>query len=133
MTKGGEGQKGWVPSDHTRAKWSEQRKGKDPWNKGITKPKKIISEEEQAAKKLDANRRRSEAQKGKKTWTTGIKDQYARAKYKVIYKDGTEKIGTRLELGLTRMAINYMLRDKCGSRKYNIKSIERITGGPIQD
>ena len=52
---------------------------------------------------------------------------------KLYIKTELKKIGTRLELGLTRMAINYMLRDKCGSRKYNIKSIERITGGPIRD
>jgi len=125
MTKGGEGQKGWVPSDETRAKWSEQRKGKDPWNKGTAKPKKVLSDEERSARKADADRRRSEVQKGRKTWNTGMVNQYARATYRVIYKDGTEKIGNRLDLGLTKMAIDYMLRDKCGSRKYNIAKIER--------
>lgn len=126
MTKGGEGQKGWVPSDETRAKWSQQRKGKDPWNKGTAKPKKVLTEEEKAARKADADRRRSESQKGRKTWNTGMVDLYARAKYKVTYKDGTEKVGTRLDLGLTKMAISYMFHDKCGSRKYNIKQIERL-------
>jgi group I intron endonuclease len=125
MSEGGEGQTGWVPSEETRAKWSEQRKGKAPWNKGLRKPKNILSEEEKVARKADADRRRSEALKGIKTWNTGMVNQYARATYRVIYKDGTEKIGTRLDLGLTKMAIGYMLRDKCGSRKYNIEKIER--------
>lgn len=126
MTKGGEGQKGWVPSEETRAKWSEQRKGKDPWNKGTAKPKKVLSEEEKAARKADADRRRSETQKGRKTWNTGMKDVYGRTTYKVTYKDGTEKVGTKVDLGLPKMVIDYMFRDKCGSRKYNIKSIERV-------
>jgi group I intron endonuclease len=126
MSEGGEGQTGWVPSDKTRAKWSEQRKGKAPWNKGTAKPKKILTEEERAARKADANRRRSEAQKGKKTWNTGLKDVYGRTTYKVTYKDGTEKIGKRFELGLTKGEIDYMFKDNCGSRKYNIKSIERL-------
>lgn len=125
MSEGGEGQTGWVPSEETRAKWSEQRKGREPWNKGTSKPKKILSEEEQAARKADADRRRSEKLKGKKTWNTGLVNQYARTKYKVTYKDGNEKIGTRLDLGLTKMVIDYMLRDNCGSRKYNIAKIER--------
>jgi len=133
MTKGGEGQKGWIPSDETRAKWSEQRKGKNPWNKGTAKPKKVLTDEERAARKADANRRRSKKLRGIKTWNTGIVDQYATAKYKVTYKDGTEKIGTRLDLGLPRYVINYMFKDKCGSKKYNIKTIERVVGGPITD
>ena len=126
MSEGGEGQTGWIPSDETRAKWSEQRKGRAPWNKGTAKPKKILTEDEKAVRKADADRRRSETMKGRKTWNTGMIDQYARAKYKVIYKDGTENVGTRLDLGLTKMAISYMLRDNCGSRKYNIAKIERV-------
>jgi group I intron endonuclease len=132
MTKGGEGQKGWVPSEETRAKWSEQRKGKDPWNKGTAKPKKVLTEEEKSARKADADRRRSETLKGIKTWNTGLKDVYGRTTYKVTYKDGTEKIGTRVDLGLPGYVVNYMFKDKCGSRKYNIKSIERV-GGAIDD
>jgi len=125
MTKGGEGQKGWVPSEETRAKWSEQRRGKDPWNKGTAKPKKVLTEEEKAARKADADRRRSETLKGIKTWNTGLKDVYGRTTYKVTYKDGTEKIGTRVDLGLPGYVVNYMFKDKCGSRKYNIAKIER--------
>jgi group I intron endonuclease len=127
MSEGGEGQTGWIPSAETRAKWSSQRKGKEPWNKGTAKPKKVLTEEEKAKRKKDANRRRSESLKGRKTWNTGMIDQYARTKYKVIYKDGTEKVGTRLDLGLPKYVINYMFKDKCGSRKYNIKRIERYT------
>lgn len=126
MSEGGEGQTGWIPSDKTRAKWSGQRKGKTPWNKGLIKNKKVLTKEEQVARKADANRRRSEALKGIKTWNTGMKDVYGRTIYKVTYKDGTEKIGTKVDLGLPGYVINYMFHDKCGSRKYNIKSIERL-------
>jgi group I intron endonuclease len=126
MTKGGEGQKGWVPSEETRAKWSEQRRGKDPWNKGTAKPKKVLTEEEKAARKADADRRRSETLKGIRTWNTGLKDVYGRTNYKVTYKDGTEKIGTKVDLDLPKYVIDYMFKDKCGSRKYNIAKIERV-------
>jgi len=126
MTAGGEGQTGWVPSKETRAKWSEQRKGKMPWNKGMKTLKNVMTEEEKLAKKKEANRRRSEALKGRITWNTGMKDAYARTIYKVTYKDGTEKIGTRIDLGLSKCAIGYMFHDKCGSRKYNIEKIERL-------
>ena len=126
MSEGGEGQTGWVPSNNTRAKWSEQRKGRSPWNKGTAKSKKVLTEEEKAAKKADANRKRSEANKGKKAWNTGLKDVYGRTTYKVTYKDGTEKIGTKVDLGLPGYVINYMFHDKCGSRKYNIERIERV-------
>ena len=34
-TDGGEGNSGWVPSEETRKKQSDSRKGKIPWNKGI--------------------------------------------------------------------------------------------------
>jgi group I intron endonuclease len=125
MSEGGEGQTGWVPSKETRAKWSEQRKGRTPWNKGL-RTKKPLTEEEKAARKADADRRRSEAQKGKKTWNTGLKDVYGRTTYKVTYKDGTEKVGKRFELGLTKGEIDYMFKDNCGSRKYNIAKIERV-------
>ena len=132
MSEGGEGQTGWVPSDETRAKWSEQRKGKEPWNKGLS-TKTPLTEEEKAAKKADADRRRSEALKGRKTWNTGLKDVYGRTTYKVTYKDGSEKIGTRVDLGLPKYVVGYMFKDNCGSRKYNIAKIERITGGAIDD
>lgn len=126
MSEGGEGQTGWVPTQETRDKWSAQRKGKEPWNKGTAKPKKVLTQEEKIARKADADRRRSQTLKGRVTWNTGMKDVYARTLYKVIYKDGTDQIGTKIDLGLPKMTIDYMLRDKCGSRKYNIKSIERL-------
>ncbi len=133
MSKGGEGQTGWIPSDETRAIWSKQRKGRVPWNKGLRRSKKILTEEEKVARKADADLRRSKALKGRKTWNTGLKDAYSRTIYKVIYKDGTEKIGTRVDLGLPKYVIGYMFKDKCGSRKYNIRSLERVTGGPITE
>lgn len=127
MTAGGEGQTGWVPSAKTRELWSDQRKGRVPWNKGNEYSKyKPITQEEKDQNKLIANQKRSAALKGRKTWNTGLKDAYARTIYKVTYKDGSAKVGTRIELGLPRTTINTMFRDKCGSRKYNIMKIERL-------
>jgi group I intron endonuclease len=126
MTAGGEGQTGWNPSPETRALWSQQRKGKKPWNAGTAMPKQTKSEEEKAATKLAANQKRSEALKGRKTWNTGLAGTYAKTMYKVTYKDGTEKVGTRLDLNLPPQTIGMMFRDKCGSRKYNIMKIERL-------
>lgn len=126
MTAGGEGQTGWIPSDQTRELWSQQRKGKQPWNAGTAMLKQKKSEEEMAATQLAANQKRSEALKGRKTWNTGLAGTYAKTIYKVTYKDGTEKVGTRLDLNLPPQTIGMMFRDKCGSRKYNIMKIERL-------
>jgi group I intron endonuclease len=132
MSEGGEGQTGWVPTDETRAKWSAQRKGKTPWNKGKAKLKTVLTEEEKIIRKADADRRRSETLKGRKTWNTGLAGTYTRSIYKVTYKDGSVKVGSRLELGLTEMAISYMQRDNCGSRKYNIKCIEKLDNSIVK-
>ena len=126
MTAGGEGQCGWNPSTETRALWSEQRKGKSPWNKGTAKTKKTKSAEEKAETQRIANQKRSKRLKGKTPWNAGLKEKYGYSKYRVIYKDGTEKTGTRIDLDLPKTTIDTMFRDKCGSRKYNIKKIERI-------
>jgi group I intron endonuclease len=126
MTEGGEGQSGWNPSTETRALWSKQRKGISPWNKGTAKPKKLKTDEEKAETHRLANQKRSETLKGKTTWNVGLKGKYGYTKYRVIYKDGTEKVGTRIDLELPKTTVDTMFRDKCGSRKYNIKKIERI-------
>lgn len=127
MTAGGEGQTGWIPSSKTRALWSTQRKDRVPWNKGNKDSKyKPKTQEEKDQNKVIGNLKRSAALKGRKTWNTGLKDAYARTIYKVTYKDGSIKIGTRLELELPRQTINTMLRDHCGSKKYNVMMIERL-------
>jgi group I intron endonuclease len=126
MTEGGEGQSGWNPSKETRALWSKQRTGTSPWNKGTAKPKKLKTDEEKAETQRLANQKRSETLKGKTTWNAGLKGKYGYTKYRVIYKDGTEKVGTRIDLELPKTTVDTMFRDKCGSRKYNIKKIERI-------
>jgi group I intron endonuclease len=127
MTKGGEGQKGWVPSGNTRLTWSEQRKGKTPWNKGNKiSTHNTLTDEEKSERKKIANQKRSESLKGRTPWNAGLKENYGYTKYKVIYKDGSEKIGTRLDLNLPKNTIDTMFRDKCGSRKYNIKEISRL-------
>lgn len=126
MTAGGEGQTGWVPSAETRELWSRQRKGKPSWSAGTAKTKIVKSPEEKEKTKLSANQKRSDTLKGRVPWNAGKTGVYGYTKYKVIYKDGTEKIGTRLELGLPKQTVDTMFRDKCGSRKYNIMKIERL-------
>ena len=127
MTAGGEGQTGWNPSESTRELWSIQRKGKTPWNKGIkTVQPQFVTEEQKEQKRQVANQKRSNALKGRSPWNTGLSNIYSYTKYKVTYKDNTEKIGTKLDLGLPKNTIDTMFRDKCGSRKYNIKKIERL-------
>ena len=125
MTAGGEGQTGWNPSLETRALWSQPRKGKTPWNKGKIFSQHVpLTPEEKERRQQIANQKRSEALKGRKVWNEG--KTFAYTQYKVTYKDGTEKTGTRLDLDLPRQTIQMMFRDKCGSRKYNIMKIERL-------
>lgn len=125
MTAGGEGQTGWNPSSETRSLWSQQRKGKTPWNKGNTFSRYIpLTAEEKQHRQQIANQKRSQSMKGCKVWNEG--KTWAYTQYKVTYKDGTEKIGTRLDLDLPRQTIQMMFRDGCGSRKYNIQKIQRI-------
>jgi len=126
MTAGGEGQTGWVPSAETRELWSRQRKGKPSWNADTAKPKKFKSPEEKEKTKILADQKRSNTLKGRIPWNAGKSGVYGYTRYKVIYKDDTEKIGTRVELGLPKQTVDTMFRDSCGSRKYNIKKIERL-------
>ena len=122
MTEGGEGQSGWVPSDRTRTIWSEQRTGRAPWNKGMnTSQYKPLSAEQKALNQKIANQKRSESLKGRTPWNKS--KQWATTVYKVYYKDGTVREGTRLELNLPKSTIDTMFRDQCGSRKYNILKI----------
>lgn len=125
MTAGGEGQSGWAPSDATRATWSKQRKGKQPWNKGMKTHQYVpVTPEQKTINQKDANQKRSESLKGREPWNKN--KTWARTIYRVYFKDGTVKEGTRLDLDLPKTTIDTMFRDKCGSRKYNIKKIERI-------
>jgi group I intron endonuclease len=125
MTAGGEGQCGWNPSAETRALWSKQRKGKSPWNKGIKTYQYIpVTEEQKEINQQLANQKRSESLKGREPWNKN--KTWAKTTYKVYFKDGTIREGTRLDLDLPKSTIDTMFRDKCGSRKYNIEKIERI-------
>ena len=79
QTHGGEGQSGWDPSVETGAIWSEQRKGKNQYTMGYIHPAsrpKTESElqqieEEKKLRKEEANRKRSEALKGRVPWNKG--------------------------------------------------------------
>lgn len=124
MTEGGEGQCGWNPSAETRALWSEQRKGLSPWNKGMkTYQYMPVTKEQKEINQQIANQKRSESLKGREPWNKN--KPWAKTTYRVYFKDGTVKEGTRLDLDLPKSTIDTMFRDKCGSRKYNIKKIER--------
>lgn len=125
MTDGGEGQSGWNPFESTRKLWSKQRKGKAPWNKGNRTQKQILSEEEKQQRQKEANKKRSKSLKGRDPWNKGKICNQTRTVYKVIYKDGTEKIGTRYDLELPKSTVDMMFYENCGSRKYNIKLIQR--------
>jgi group I intron endonuclease len=125
MTAGGEGQSGWDPSNSTRKLWSKQRKGKTPWNKGMkTYQYQAVPKEQKEINQKIANQKRSESLQGRIPWNKG--KQWAKTTYKVYYKDGTVKEGTRLDLDLPKSTIDTMFRDQCGSRKYNIEKIERL-------
>jgi group I intron endonuclease len=125
MTAGGEGQSGWDPSNLTRELWSKQRKGKTPWNKGMkTYQYQPVPEEQKEINQKIANQKRSKSLQGRIPWNKG--KQWAKTTYKVYYKDGTVKEGTRLDLDLPKSTIDTMFRDQCGSRKYNIEKIERL-------
>jgi group I intron endonuclease len=125
MTAGDEGQSGWVPSDATRCIWSYQRKGKEPWNKGMKTYQYVpVTNEQKEINQKVANQKRSESLKGRQPWNKN--KVWAKTIYKVYYKDGSIKEGTRLDLDLPKTTINTMFRDQCGSRKYNILRIERV-------
>lgn len=125
MTAGGEGQTGWVPSAETRALWSKQRRGRQPWNTGMkTYHSESISAEQKQINKDLADQKRSQSLKGRTPWNKS--KQWATTVYKVVYKDGTVKIGTRIDLDLPKSTIDTMFRDNCGSKKYNVQRIERL-------
>jgi hypothetical protein len=83
-----------------------------------------VPEEQKEINQKIANQKRSESLQGRIPWNKG--KQWAKTTYKVYYKDGTVKEGTRLDLDLPKSTIDTMFRDQCGSRKYNIEKIERL-------
>jgi hypothetical protein len=77
LTSGGQGKTGWQPSEETKKIWSEQRKGKAPWNKGTKKPYIKLSEDKLKDIRKEANKKISKALKGRIPWNKGIKLPYA--------------------------------------------------------
>lgn len=82
MTQGGEGKLGWQPSEETRDIWSKQRRGRNQYTSGYVHPNNpaLWSEERKELERLkaeerkkEANKKRSIALKGRKTWNTGKK------------------------------------------------------------
>ena len=96
LTSGGQGKTGWQPSEETKKLWSEQRKGKAPWNKGNKKPIVTASQEEKNRIKQEANNKRSEALKGRIPWNKGIKLTYAhKLRGKPSPNKGKRVVGSR--------------------------------------
>lgn len=96
LTSGGQGKTGWQPSEETKKLWSEQRKGKEPWNKGNKKPIVKLSQEEKDKRKAEANLKRSETQKGRTPWNKGIKLPYAHKLIgKTPWNKGKRVVGSR--------------------------------------
>jgi group I intron endonuclease len=82
MTLGGEGKLGWQPSEETRDIWSKQRRGRNQYTNGYIHPNNPVlwSEERKELERLrveerrkEANRKKSIALKGRKTWNAGKK------------------------------------------------------------
>lgn len=72
LTTGGQGRSGWKPSEETRKIWSEQRKGREPHNKGTKKPYIKKTEEELKEIRTVAAVKQSQALKGRIPWNKGI-------------------------------------------------------------
>jgi len=74
QTMGGDGQRGWVPSEETRKIWSRQRKGSNQYTNGFQHPAKItLTPEEKETRRLETNKKISQALKGREPWNKGKK------------------------------------------------------------
>ena len=81
LTEGGDGgpdRKGWIPSDSTRAIWSQQRKGRTPPNKGKKTSEEVkekiskgVIEFNQTQEGKEFQKRRAEKSRGHIPWNKG--------------------------------------------------------------
>ena len=96
LTSGGQGKSGWKPSEETKKLWSEQRKGKTPWNKGTKKPYIKLSEDKLKDIRKEAAKKISKALQGRTPWNKGIKLPYANKLIgKTPWNKGKRKVGSR--------------------------------------
>ena len=95
LTTGGQGRSGWNPSEETRKIWSEQRKGKAPYNKGTKKPYIKKTEEEMKEIRLIASVKQSEALKGKIPWNKGLSYASISTRGKVPWNKGQMIVGSK--------------------------------------
>lgn len=95
LTTGGQGRSGWNPSKETRQKWSEQRKGKSPHNKGTKKPHLKKTEEELKQIRLIAAVKQSQALKGRIPWNKGLSYENINRRGKIPPNKGQRVVGSR--------------------------------------
>lgn len=95
LTSGGQGQSGWKPSEETRKKWSEQRKGCVPHNKGTGKPKVKKTPEELTEIRKIAAVKQSEALKGRIPWNKGLSWENHALRGREAHNKGKRVIGSR--------------------------------------
>jgi len=95
LTTGGQGRSGWKPSEETRRIWSEQRKGKAPYNKGTKKPYIKKTEEELKEIRLSAAVKQSQALKGRAPWNKGVSYVNINGRGKIPWNKGQRIVGSR--------------------------------------
>jgi hypothetical protein len=95
LTTGGQGRSGWKPSEETRRIWSEQRKGKAPYNKGTKKPYIKKTEEELKEIRLVAAVKQSQALKGRTPWNKGTTYENINGRGVTPWNKGQRVIGSK--------------------------------------
>lgn len=75
---GGKGRSGFSPSEATKALWSKQRKGKEPWNKGKTTPDFVKKKQSEAAANRKSKVQNLDQLKELAKTRTGLKHQNAK-------------------------------------------------------
>jgi hypothetical protein len=95
LTTGGQGRSGWKPSEETRRIWSEQRKGRVPYNKGTKKPYIKKTEEELKEIRLSAAVKQSQALKGRIPWNKGTTYENINGRGVTPWNKGQRVVGSK--------------------------------------
>jgi hypothetical protein len=95
LTTGGQGRSGWKPSEETRRIWSEQRKGRVPYNKGTKKPYIKKTEEELKEIRLVAAVKQSQALKGRTPWNKGTTYENINGRGVTPWNKGQRVVGSK--------------------------------------
>jgi hypothetical protein len=95
LTTGGQGRSGWKPSEETRRIWSEQRKGRVPYNKGNKKPVIVKTQEEKDEIKRIRAEKVSKAFKGKAPWNKGLSYVNIASRGRIPWNKGQRVVGSK--------------------------------------